>query len=671
LASKKEKYLESAQRFMLKGQLDKAIKDYQQVVALEPKEIRWRQKLAELLVRDSRKEEAIAQYEDIGKHYAENSYFLKAIAVYKQIQRLSPGDTRIALTVASLNHKQGLLGNAMAEYGQVVAQLEKEGNQQEALKVLEQMLTVDGQHVATRLKHAELLLATGAQDAAYQAFSALRGSLKGSDPAAAGELAARISQLFPGKPEQEPDQLSAHLTAGAPDAAPASPKERAVGEREQVASPKGDASLKQANPPQAGSLASPVAEPSELPDPFAAPWQPEPPAPAAATAATAGEGAELRLPWEEEIKLDLDDDLPSFAQPEQGGVELPLDFSLPLDLEGAAAPSAVPEEVTPAGESAFGDLASFSEDPAQSAVPVEAPATSEASAGEPPSFGDLSAFAEASPFAGESSPFAAASSINDLSCFGDPSPDQAEPQVLLPLELEDEAPLMEFDLPEVGELFPEGSARGEEPVEAEQPVAAPAEAEQVEAEQVGAEQVEEPATEVEQVELPAAEAAPEPVQRQLRGWEEIFPEAAGSDPAALDLDDLESHYDLGIGYKEMGMFGQAIKELAVAAGNPERRLSCLTLQAICLREKGEPDQAQALLERGLELEVLSAEERNSLSYELAHLLEGSGAVAEAIGLYREVMRVDAGFRDVAERLAQLTGEETLEAIELELDEADL
>ena len=85
LASKKDKFLESAQRFVLKGQLDKAIKDYQQVVALEPKEIRYQQRLAELLVRESRKEEAIAQYEGIGKHYAENSYFLKAIAVYKQI----------------------------------------------------------------------------------------------------------------------------------------------------------------------------------------------------------------------------------------------------------------------------------------------------------------------------------------------------------------------------------------------------------------------------------------------------------------------------------------------------------------------------------------------------------------------------------------------------------
>jgi len=51
LASKKDKILESAQRFVLKGQIDKAIKDYQQVVVLDPKEIRHRQRLAELLVR--------------------------------------------------------------------------------------------------------------------------------------------------------------------------------------------------------------------------------------------------------------------------------------------------------------------------------------------------------------------------------------------------------------------------------------------------------------------------------------------------------------------------------------------------------------------------------------------------------------------------------------------
>src|SRR5689334_1415666 len=112
LASKKDKLLESAQRFVLKGQIDKAIKEYQQIVALDPREIRFRQRLAELLVRDNRKEEAIAEYEGIGKHYAENSYFLKAIAVYKQIQRLDSSNATVSHTLAVLNQRQGLAGNA-------------------------------------------------------------------------------------------------------------------------------------------------------------------------------------------------------------------------------------------------------------------------------------------------------------------------------------------------------------------------------------------------------------------------------------------------------------------------------------------------------------------------------------------------------------------------------
>jgi len=63
LSTKKDKLLESAQRFIAKGQLDRAIKEYEQIVALESGDIRLRQKLAELLVRVNRKEEAIAEYE--------------------------------------------------------------------------------------------------------------------------------------------------------------------------------------------------------------------------------------------------------------------------------------------------------------------------------------------------------------------------------------------------------------------------------------------------------------------------------------------------------------------------------------------------------------------------------------------------------------------------------
>lgn len=132
MSSKKEKYLESAQKFILKGQLDRAIKDYEQVVAMDPDDVRQRQRLAELLVRVNRKEGAIGEYESIGKHYADNGYYLKAIAVYKQIQRLDPDNIKTSLSLASLNEKQGLTGNALAEYSRVYSFYDRSGKRSDA-----------------------------------------------------------------------------------------------------------------------------------------------------------------------------------------------------------------------------------------------------------------------------------------------------------------------------------------------------------------------------------------------------------------------------------------------------------------------------------------------------------------------------------------------------------
>lgn len=830
---------------MLKGQLDKAIKDYQQVVALEPKEIRYRQKLAELLVRDNRKDEAIAQYEGIAKHYAENSYFLKAIAVYKQIQRLSPDNIEIALTVASLNHKQGLIGNALAEYGQVVAQYEREGQAKEAVKVLEQMLVIDADQAATRLKHAELLFASGAEDASYQAFSSLARSLKSrGDQAAAQQVTDRIAQLFASRQEDDLDAVAARIEAGDFEAAVDALLERlkrdtgnlrawqllcdaersrgnvaglrqayeqmlklfpddlevieggirfhidsadsrgalslierhlqrfiekgsplaaealllslsadvardpravealsrvyqAAGAVDKLNALRQDAaSSPQFRPEQ--SLFSAQSASEALPSPFASPlpeaaasqeapspWEPgtaSSPAPAASAASAA--------PWEEEIELDLDDDADSVAAV-AGEIDLPVDFLLSFDADvtgqgdHVAPPSeAGPPDAAAESPSCFGDLSFFEESPApaassafpEPAAPVEAASPFESGFSLPE---------EPSPFGEESlsppeasSPFAKTAADGELpSPFG-PTPSLQEEPVPA-LQPAASAPGGDFVLEEAGDLaleleLPEHSVHPDFAWDA-----APHEEQSAEAAEVVREEIEElepheeladwgePVEElelgheaVEELELdhetvgelePGHEtaeefklghevveelehgpealpvAAEEPPARPLRGWEEIFPEADSG--AVVDAGELESHYDLGVGYKEMGMYNKAIKEFEVAAGNPQRRVDCLTLQAACFRDNGEPEKARELLQRGRELDVLSDGERITICYELGFLYESQGDSREAVELYREVHKANPTFHDVAQRLSALTGEESLDFIDLE--EADL
>ena len=602
MASKKDKILENAQRFVLKGQIEKAIKEYQQVVAMEPHDIRYRQRLAELLVRDNRKEEAVQQYEDIGKHYADNCYFLKAIAIYKQIQRLNPGHIPTALSIAWLNHQQGLIGNAMAEYGQVVAHYEKEALHKEALAVVEKMLGVDADHLGTRLKYAELLYATGDKPGSRLAFRELAAALaaKGQHEEAAS-VSARIARLFPG---EEPAVAASKVAAGD------LPLDAFRDEEIPGGSTPSEVSWEEAAPVEEQALPeweSAVEESDDLAEPFA------PTAPAAQSSAPEQpvEAFEAPAPWEE----------PSEAVPSEGGIawEEEIELDLGDDLGAAAAPVQAPPAALQPVEAEPEAAAPVDEvEPAEIELPLDFSLELD--------FDDAAAsLAEAAP--------------------------EEEPHSAFELDLEGEASLAPM---QEAEPFGEAPWGELEPEAAQAQTASPEAPEAFELERFGGD---------------GWLTEPEPAAEELsHGWEEIYPEAAGALEAEPDLEELESHYDLGIGYKEMGMYAGAIKELEIAAANPHRRFACLTLQAICYREKGEPAAAEELLRRGLALDVISDDERVTLKYELALLLEGAGRLEEAIGVYREVVRADAGYQDASSRLFALTGEEPTDIIELELEE---
>ena len=121
----KDKLVESAQKFLAKGQLSKAIGEYQKLVEAFPKDYRNRQKLAELLGREKRNDEAQPHYEAVAKNFTETGFYLKAIAIYKQMQKIEPARADIYLRLAELNEKQGLIGNALNEYRNLLAFYDK------------------------------------------------------------------------------------------------------------------------------------------------------------------------------------------------------------------------------------------------------------------------------------------------------------------------------------------------------------------------------------------------------------------------------------------------------------------------------------------------------------------------------------------------------------------
>ena len=60
----------------------------------------------------------------------------------------------------------------------------------------------------------------------------------------------------------------------------------------------------------------------------------------------------------------------------------------------------------------------------------------------------------------------------------------------------------------------------------------------------------------------------------------------------VESGDTETHFNLGIAYKEMGLYDDAIGEFEQASHDPQRIADSLTLQAMCYREKGDAVKAE-------------------------------------------------------------------------------
>ena len=124
-------------------------------------------------------------------------------------------------------------------------------------------------------------------------------------------------------------------------------------------------------------------------------------------------------------------------------------------------------------------------------------------------------------------------------------------------------------------------------------------------------------------------------------------------------EDLETHYNLGIAYREMGLLDEAIGEFqkvaqAVQKGKPFRYvMNCATLLALSFRDKGEPKIASLWYQRALEVPGLDQETVMALRYDLGISLEMAGESEAALDCFRQVYAMNIDYRDVADRIATL------------------
>ena len=160
---------------------------------------------------------------------------------------------------------------------------------------------------------------------------------------------------------------------------------------------------------------------------------------------------------------------------------------------------------------------------------------------------------------------------------------------------------------------------------------------------------------------PIAKApTPPPPSSESGPLKEVFEEfRAELGEMGAEEEDLETHYNLGIAFREMGLLEEAISEFQkVAKASDSGRafrytMQCCTLLGLAFMEKGQPSIAAIWYERALRTPGMDPESTLALRYDLGVAQESAGEQDAALKSFSQVYAMNIDYRDVAERIAAL------------------
>ncbi|HEX4353575.1 MAG TPA: hypothetical protein VHZ95_11680, partial [Polyangiales bacterium] len=135
--------------------------------------------------------------------------------------------------------------------------------------------------------------------------------------------------------------------------------------------------------------------------------------------------------------------------------------------------------------------------------------------------------------------------------------------------------------------------------------------------------------------------------------EEVFAKFKEGVEKIISVDDAQSHYDLGVAYKEMDRLDDSIRELTVAARDLKRACVCESMIGQIWMDRGDVNKAVDAFSRGLQAPNVAPEQETALAFDLGNALEQRKSYKEAIAAYQRVARREPTYRDVEERIRRL------------------
>ncbi len=126
-------------------------------------------------------------------------------------------------------------------------------------------------------------------------------------------------------------------------------------------------------------------------------------------------------------------------------------------------------------------------------------------------------------------------------------------------------------------------------------------------------------------------------------------------------EEFDTHFSLGIAYREMELTEDAIKEFqsAYKALNPSKHpkevIQCCGMLSTCFLEKGMPRSALRWCQTGLTISGISAHENLALRYDMGVAHSILGDLGKALECFEQIYAIDQSYRDVTQKIDSLKG----------------
>jgi tetratricopeptide (TPR) repeat protein len=148
--------MRNAERYLSQGKIRSAVGEYKKVVESDPRDFATMNILGDLCVKNSEPNEAIKYYTKVAEHYSNQGFAQKAIAVYNKIARLQPDSIEISAKLADLHRMKGSIAEARLHYTTVAEEYQRRGKKLEALDVWKSIAELDPNNTDIYLRIADV-----------------------------------------------------------------------------------------------------------------------------------------------------------------------------------------------------------------------------------------------------------------------------------------------------------------------------------------------------------------------------------------------------------------------------------------------------------------------------------------------------------------------------------